>query len=300
MLDVRVETVRDGSIFIPLVVIAAVCIFFLTLVTGFIFYLRQASLASSRTNSKNIIALFLFAAFVWFGGVILYVSVFVWATIPAGNDAICGSRVWLTSIGLMIMLATTAARASTFSTIRRLGMKNSSKTDFDWAKQLARDVSITLAAQLILLIVWQLVAPYHAELKLIDPVDLAGEWDCVTDSIVFPAIQSVLVFVALLWTIFQIYRNWKFNAMNSQSLWLLFASYNFLMITVLAIPLTIFIPGEKNLAIIASTLVLLAATQGGITVSDLCFLLISSCYFRLACHHEPQTAHELTSDCLSL
>lgn len=195
-------------------------------------------------RSRRAIFFFIFTVCVMIGAFLATISVFFWVQVPSSKDSlVCGLRLGFTFCGLMWVLGAMASRAAQVrlhlhlhlhlprvphplpqvTTIRMLGLKNKTSTPFYLTLMFLRDGLIMFVLEIVLIIVWQLVDPFHPVLHATDSINLVGEWQCQAGGLTFPVIQGVLIGLALIYGIIQVYFNWSFSTTTTSQMWLLIA-----------------------------------------------------------------------------
>jgi len=102
----------------------------------------------------------------------------------------------------MIVLGAMASRAAQVTIIRNLGIKNHSPTALTFA--FLRDGLVLLFLEILLLVIWQNVQSFEAVFHQTDELNLLGEWRCEFQGVVFPTLQGILSFAAIVYGIVQV------------------------------------------------------------------------------------------------
>lgn len=127
----------------------------------------------------------------------------MWVFVPT-EDPICMARVWLCSIGITLLLASSISRASQIQTYAQvvccslrsilIPVQMKSRSSVLELKDLASqklwitflDVFVMVIIQVVICIIWQTVDPYRSTIVVLDDFHLTAEYHCQSDSLVCP------------------------------------------------------------------------------------------------------------------
>jgi len=181
------------------------------------------------------------------GSALTLAAPFVWIMVP-NNTSICLGRLWLTSLGLIIILGTMFSRTwqlreiyklskmptHTMTTLRKnLSLNNS-------MKKLAMTLSSIFLLDLILLIFWTTFDTWTATLVPTDPLNFEAKWHCYSHkTYIWMSVQTLGIFAILLWGLFVIYQTWSFHqkSMLRETRWVLLTLYNVVLNFAVLLPL---------------------------------------------------------------
>jgi len=177
----------------------------------------------------------LFSMLLATGTILSYTAIVFWYLVPTSVH-ICLARVFLTSLGYTLILASIFTRLwqlhriyQTVHKQQRLTTRIRAVMEVTWG------VLIILVLQFIFLIVWATEDPYTNELYLTDPINLLAEWKCNSKHFsIWIGVELTFFGLLLVWGVVVIYRSWTYKVRTKEPKWLLISIYNFfLSITVL-------------------------------------------------------------------
>jgi len=116
-----------------------------------------------------------------------------------------------------------------------------------------------VVADIVLLSIWSLVDPYHAEFIVVSDADLIGSWKCSSLYLgAWLGLQILLLSGMIIFGIMVIYQTWTFSNQNVvlETRWVLMALYNVVLVVVSMTPLfTLSSLDDETLSIVMGVMI---------------------------------------------
>jgi len=239
---------------------------FTTIMLILVLILTGGHLYAFQTSRVNFVYSMIFVC----GALITLSAPYAWLVIP-NVSTVCQARVWLTSVGLSVLLGTMFSRTWQLREIYLLQKKNFEEirrntTVRSSLIKLSVTLTIVVAINLIILIIWAVTDPYRASFNIVDPLLLTGRWSCVSTNLsTWLELQCAFLLCTIAFGVYVIYYTWSFQkkSLIEETRWVLFALYNILLNLTATVPIVaISSMTEENLAILITVSLLFSG--GGI------------------------------------
>jgi phosphate transport system substrate-binding protein len=199
------------------------------------------------TRKGQVVSERVFLALMFAGGMLAYAAVVMWYLVPS-NFSICQARQWLTFGSIAFMLCAIFSRLFQIHQIwlsymvRVKGLSNTALHVYYFVS-----FGAFVLAQVIILIVWSAVDPFSSIQVTVSQVDVTAGYQCSSNNIwIWAGLEIGFYALLLIWGVYLLYATWDIKQEVGESRWLLIAVYNVIIVTAIAIPLAVAIPGEDN------------------------------------------------------
>jgi len=226
------ERTTDVAIYVSIILVIIILIIVLLLSFMHTYYFR-----SSRIHVSYSLVLIL-------GSIVTLTAPLFWFSTP-NTPGVCLGRVWFTSLGFVILLASMFSRTWQLRTIykldksKRIGEIRQLKPVANAILKLVYALVTFVVVDIILLTIWSSVDPYSPEFVVVDDTALLGLWQCHSDrTAVWMSFQILLLSGMIIFGIVVIYQTWTFSNQNVvlETRWVLMALYNIILVLVSSIP----------------------------------------------------------------
>ena len=172
ILDIQLQSQHQGSSY-PFYISVSLILLGISIILGAVWqYLNK-----SRC-SKVVV---LYQSILLIGITLTYLSVVFWFFVP-DQDYICQCRVWLATMGYSLILTSMFERTWQIKRVYGKVVKGTKLTvNVTSFLEVGGGISIIIALQLIIMITWTIVDPFHSDLLLNGVYTFTGEYACTSN-----------------------------------------------------------------------------------------------------------------------
>ncbi|XP_049849891.1 uncharacterized protein LOC126320442 isoform X2 [Schistocerca gregaria] len=210
--------------------------FLITLILGVISLGVVVAYVAKEFRSIPLPAI-VFIIFLLLGATSNLVSLVFYYKIPT-SMWICQARVWLSRLGLSFMFTAVFVRAFQIRAIHAIGRKSriltTKKSKAKGIINMALSFSGLIGLELLIMILWSAIDPFHPKMDKIEEVGRTFEYFCTSDyQLAWSLINLAYLCLLLSFGLYVVYNTWDMKYLVLESKWMAICIYNAAFILIL-------------------------------------------------------------------